>query len=261
MARDSFETALGAVLRHEGGYVDHPRDPGGATNMGITRATLAAFRGRPVTKAEVRGLTADEAGRIYRERYWNAVRGDELPAGVDLAVFDAAVNSGPSRAIRWLQGALALARDGRMGPATLAAARMAEPGALIRSFSAARLAFLRGLPTWPEFGRGWRRRVAETEAAALALARPRRAPTSLSIVSQENVDMDRSKPLIASKTLWANLVGFAAVLSSLLGVQIGAEDAGGLAEALAQIVAAASFVASTVFRVVATSRLTASGSS
>ena len=110
MAENRFETCLAHVLRHEGGYVDHPSDPGGATNMGITRKTLAHWRNvspwTDLPKLEVQKLTHGEAGLIYRALYWNACRAGDLPDGVDLAVFDFAVNSGPDRAVRTLQARL-----------------------------------------------------------------------------------------------------------------------------------------------------------
>lgn len=170
MAATSFARALDLVLRHEGGYVDHPRDPGGATNMGITRATLAGWRGTPVTRRDVRRLTLAEAARIYRHLYWDAVCGDELPAGLDYCAFDAAVNSGPARAARWLQRALGVRADGVIGPVTLAAAA-AEPVAAIRRMARARLSFLQRLMTWTTFGRGWSRRVRDMEACAIDMAR------------------------------------------------------------------------------------------
>lgn len=170
MAASSFDRALSLVLANEGGFVDDPRDPGGATNLGITRATLARARGRAVGVGEVRRLGRGEAAAIYRRFYWKAVRADELPAGLDLAVFDLAVNSGPSRAVRLLQRALGCREDGILGPVTLGAAAGREPAATIRALGRARLAFLRGLPTWSAFGRGWARRVARVERAALALA-------------------------------------------------------------------------------------------
>lgn len=163
-----FAACLDHVLAHEGGYVDHPRDPGGATHHGITRRTLALWRGRPVSKAEVRALTRVDVAPIYRARYWDAVRGDALPPGVDLCVFDHAVNAGPRTAITSLQRTLGTAADGRIGPATLAAAHAAPARALIRALCRRRLALLGRLPIWPTFGRGWTRRVAAIEAAALA---------------------------------------------------------------------------------------------
>ena len=176
MAPTSFRAALALVLRHEGGFADHPLDPGGPTKFGITRATLARWRGRAVGAAEVRSLGAAEAGAIYRRLYWEPVGGDGLPAGVDLAVFDFAVNAGPTRAARTLQAVLGCAADGIVGPATLAAAQAAPAPHTIRGLTRARLDHLAGLRTWPVFGRGWRRRVVEVEEAALRRARLAASP-------------------------------------------------------------------------------------
>jgi lysozyme family protein len=170
MAASGFDACLAVVLASEGGYADDPRDPGGATNRGITRATLAHWRGRPVSKTELRTLGRAEAVRIYRALYWDAVRGDDLPPGIDLAVFDHAVNAGPGRAVRTLQAALGQARDAIVGPATLAATRAAAPAPLIRDLCRRRLALLARLAAWRSFGRGWHARIARTEAAALAMA-------------------------------------------------------------------------------------------
>jgi len=171
MAKQSFEAAMPHVFRHEGGYADHPSDPGGATKYGITRATLSGWRGRPVSKTDVRRLTRDEAAAIYRARYWTAVCGDGLPAGVDYCVFDASVNSGPARAAKWLQAAARVRQDGVVGPVTLAAATARDPKRLIEDICDVRLAFLRGLSNWAVFGRGWERRVADVRRAARAMAR------------------------------------------------------------------------------------------
>src|SRR5687767_1827204 len=97
MAADNFDASLKFVLQFEGGFVDHPKDPGGATNLGVTIHTLSAVLGRPATKAEVKALTPKTVAPIYRQRYWDKVRGDDLPLGVDLAVFDFGVHSGPKR--------------------------------------------------------------------------------------------------------------------------------------------------------------------
>lgn len=168
--KSNFPKALDAVLKHEGGYVDHPRDPGGATNLGITKAVLEAWRGRKVTRAEVRALGRKEAADIYRARFWTSTRCDELPAGLDYAVFDFAVNSGPGRAVRNLQAAVGAKRDGVIGGLTLAAVARIRRADAIRTLCDRRLAFVRALKTWPTFGKGWKRRVEEVRAAALALA-------------------------------------------------------------------------------------------
>ena len=174
MAEGRFEQCLDEVLRHEGGYVDHPRDPGGATNMGITRKTLARWRKvspwTALAKSEVARLSRAEAALIYRANYWNACRAGEMPAGLDLALFDFAVNSGPDRAVRMLQAAAGVAADGEVGPVTLAAVRTAAVGQLINRLCDRRLGFLERLASFATFGRGWTRRVTAIRAAALVAA-------------------------------------------------------------------------------------------
>lgn len=173
-----FAACLAETLRQEGGFVDHPLDPGGATNMGITRRTLATSRGvSPWWKlpvADVRKLAEPEAASIYRARYWQPCRGDALPPGLDLAVFDYAVNSGPDRAIQALQRALGVTADGRIGPQTLGAlqAKIALRGAadLIVALCNGRLSFLDQLTLSATFGAGWRHRVDLIRAAALKMA-------------------------------------------------------------------------------------------
>lgn len=170
-ASERFARCVAEVLKHEGGYVDHPRDPGGATNRGITHLTLADWRGHPVTKADVQALGEQEAREIYRARFWNAVQGDRLPAGLDLAVFDFAVNSGPGRAARMLQQQLGVVADGAIGPVTLAAIRKVNASRLASGLCRARLAWMRGLSTWATFGKGWTARVVDVERVALEMAR------------------------------------------------------------------------------------------
>ncbi|HIC66466.1 MAG TPA: acetylmuramidase, partial [Paracoccus sp.] len=170
MARENFAACMAEIFAHEGGYVDHPKDPGGATNMGITIGTLREWRGGPVTKDDVRSLTKREAETIYRARYWNPVRGDDLRAGVDLVALDPAVNSGVRRGVQWLQRAVGVTADGKMGPLTLKAANDATPVDAIKRACAVRMGFLRGLRTWDTFGRGWSRRVARVEAVAVRMA-------------------------------------------------------------------------------------------
>lgn len=170
MARESYDRALSEVFKHEGGYVDHPKDPGGATNMGITFAVLKAWRGREITKQDVKNLTRAEAADIYRKNYWDKVRGDELPAGLDLAVFDFAVNSGPKRAAEFLQRLLGVTADGIIGPDTLAAVRAIKDVALmINMYMDRRESFLKGLKTFPTFGKGWMSRTKAVRQSALEL--------------------------------------------------------------------------------------------
>ena len=178
--RHHFDECLAFTLRAEGGFSDHAADPGGATNMGITRATLAAVRGHAVSKADVRALTRVEAADIYRALYWKAVRGDELPGGVDAVVFDYAVNSGPKAAIRTLQGALGFKQDGVLTRRCVLAAQGADYAGLVRSLCAARMNFLKRLSTWLVFRRGWTARMEALEKVALAMCAkaPRRAAAS-----------------------------------------------------------------------------------
>jgi lysozyme family protein len=167
-----FHQAVELVLQHEGGFVDHPRDPGGATKFGITRETLSRARGGPASVEDVRELTRAEAVTIYRRLYCDVLRADEMPSGIDLAVFDLAVNSGPVRAVRMLQAVLRVTADGIVGPVTLKAAWRADPPETIRRLTRDRLGFLGRLASWPVFGRGWRRRVLAVEQGALRLASP-----------------------------------------------------------------------------------------
>jgi lysozyme family protein len=163
----NFQRCLAEVLKHEGGWADHPSDPGGATMKGITIGTYAQWKGRKVTKAELRAITDDEVATIYRRKYWDVVRGDDLPAGLDLVAFDAAVNSGPARGARWLQQGLGVNADGKIGPLTINAANGAYAPAVIERAIGFRLSFLRNLKTWGAFGRGWQRRVDGVKAVAL----------------------------------------------------------------------------------------------
>jgi lysozyme family protein len=168
--QSNYESSLSLVLVHEGGWADHPKDPGGATMKGVTIGTYSDFLGRPATKPELRAISEAHLEAIYRRRYWDAVRADELPAGVDYCTFDAAVNSGPTRAARWLQIAIGgVVVDGEIGPRTVAAARDVAPAWVINRYCDVRLAFLKTLKTWPTFGKGWARRVEDVRKHALAM--------------------------------------------------------------------------------------------
>lgn len=170
MAASTYDDALRRLLAHEGGYSNHPADPGGPTKYGITLSVYRRYAKPDATPADVRAMTVTDAKAIYRARYWNALRCDELPAGVDYAVFDYGVNSGVARAARVLRHVVGAARGQGVDAAVLAAVRRREARTLINAICDERLAFLKRLKTWAVFGRGWSRRVAEVRAAALALA-------------------------------------------------------------------------------------------
>ncbi len=177
--RQNFDECLALTLRAEGGFSDHADDPGGATNMGITRATLSGVRGHAVSKADVRALSREEAVEIYRNIYWSQVRGDELPMGVDAVVFDQAVNSGAKSAVRALQGVLGFKQDGVMTRGCVRSAQAADHAALVRDLCAARMNFLRRLSTWLVFRRGWTARMETLEQAALAMCAASRATAQI----------------------------------------------------------------------------------
>ncbi|MBB3771503.1 lysozyme family protein [Angulomicrobium tetraedrale] len=173
MTASSYDGALKRVLVHEGGYANHPADPGGATNRGVTQRVYDGWRTRKGQPARsVREITPAEVAAIYDMQYWDKVRGDDLPAGIDYVVFDGGVHSGPVQSVKWLQRALGVAADGSIGAATLGALE-AHPDhdALIADIIARRLAMLRGLKTWSTFGKGWSSRLKDVLAHGQALAR------------------------------------------------------------------------------------------
>lgn len=195
----NFDRALPEILRHEGGFVNHPKDPGGATNKGITIGTLRRL-GIDVDGdgdsdiADLKGLRHEHVARVYKLFYWDAVKADLLPSGVDYTVADFAVNSGPGRAAKHLQRALGVAQDGSIGPKTLAAAAEADPVAVISAIHGSRMRFLQGLPIWPTFKGGWTRRVDEVRAKSLAMAASPSRPVAVSPPPVSGVKPDRPRP-------------------------------------------------------------------
>jgi len=162
----NFPASLALVLKAEGGFVNHPRDPGGMTNLGVTRNVWRDWVNRDVDEAEMRSLTPELVTSLYKTRYWDAVKADDMPRGVDYALFDSAVNMGPSRAAKMLQAALEVKTDGVIGRATIAAATAADPVELLEAFSLGKEAFYQSLPTFATFGKGWLNRVAHVQDAA-----------------------------------------------------------------------------------------------
>jgi len=169
--KDNFEQCLAITLAHEGGWADHPKDPGRATMKGITIGTYAQFKGRKVTKDELRNISDADLRTIYRRNYWDKVRGDDLPTGLDLVAFDGAVNSGPSRGARWLQHGVGALPDGKIGPETVRAATITNAAQAVGRACDARLSFLRSLKTWATCGKGWSSRVEDIRAKAIGMAR------------------------------------------------------------------------------------------
>jgi lysozyme family protein len=167
----NFDACFNLMLAHEGGYVDHPSDPGGRTNLGVTQRVWEEWLGRPVSEKEMRALTPAMVKPLYKRKYWDAVRADDLVDGVDYCVFDVAVNSGPGRAIKFLQSCVGVTPDGGFGPRTLAAVKEAEkdPNRLVELYCARRLEFLQSLKTFETFGKGWSRRVQEVKDKALKM--------------------------------------------------------------------------------------------
>jgi lysozyme family protein len=167
--KQNFDAALKAILHHEGGYVDHPADPGGRTNLGVTQKVWEEWVGHEVDEKAMRALTPELVGPMYKAKYWDKIKGDDLPEGVDYAVFDAAVNSGPGRAAKWLQSCVGVEPDGGIGPKTLAAVAAFDPKELVEDYAKRRLSFLMDLPHWGTFGKGWGRRVAEVQNTASSM--------------------------------------------------------------------------------------------
>ena len=179
MAQSTYTEALARLLAHEGGYTNHPSDPGGPTNFGITIIDYRKYVKPDATAADIRAMKLDEAKAIYRAKYWDAQRCDELPAGVDYAVFDYGVNSGIGRSGRVLRRCLKLADStSTVSDAVLAAAKHVDARTLIGAICDERLRFLQSLRTWSVFGKGWGRRVADVKEAALAMASGAIAPAA-----------------------------------------------------------------------------------
>lgn len=171
MATGNFEKALREILRHEGGYVNHPKDPGGITNLGVTKAVYDAWIRRSATVVEMKGLTPALVAPLYRINYWNKVKGDALPVGLDLCVFDFAVNAGPSRAVKYLQMLVNVKQDGVLGPMTIDKVnkyvQTVGNDTAARKYQELRRGYYKKLKTFSTFGKGWLRRVDEVEATAV----------------------------------------------------------------------------------------------
>ena len=167
--QNNWIKCLETILHHEGGYVNHPKDPGGETNLGVTKRVYEDFGG---TK-DMKDLTREDVEPIYKKNYWDRVKGDDLPAGLDLCVFDFGVNAGTGRAAKYLQTLIGTVADGGIGPNTLKTldAYVNENGikTTIENYQAERQKYYESLSTFDTFGKGWTRRVTETTELALKM--------------------------------------------------------------------------------------------
>lgn len=202
MAEANRELWLATIFEVEGGYVNHPDDPGRATNMGVTQATLADWRGEPVNPEDVAQLTKEEAKAIYLSRYWQVVRGDQLPSGLDLYVADFAVGSGPKRAALELQRLVDTEDDGFIGQKSLEAVRKCDPLKLLLSYHAARMNFLLGLKHWDTFGRGWTNRC--NRVFAIAQGKIQKRPAAAEAVASNIIKTNAPTAVVNGGLLaWA----------------------------------------------------------
>ena len=163
---ENWDKAFERVMKSEGGFVNHPSDPGGMTNLGVTKKNWENWVKHPVDEAEMRGLTHEKVKPFYKANYWDPVKGDELPSGIDYLTFDFAVNAGVGRAAKILQFALGTTADGVIGKGTIGVALKADPDETIRKFSEEKEKFYKSLPTFGTFGKGWLNRVAEAKDLA-----------------------------------------------------------------------------------------------
>jgi lysozyme family protein len=237
---DTFEVALAHVLEMEGGWSDDPYDPGGPTHRGITLATLASVRGAQVTPDTVADLTAalkalslTDTRSIYRDRYWRPARCDDLPRGLAVMHFDAAVNHGVTGAARMLQEALGVDVDGEIGPQTLSAARRIDQDRIVRGYAVIRERKYRSLPHFWRFGRGWLARVETTLAEALRAGLSTPATSSHPQPVSKGAPMDTSnstttdgKWWLQSLTIWGTIVTALATVLPALGPLVGIDLTG-----------------------------------
>jgi lysozyme family protein len=173
MAAENYQKCLAMILHHEGGYVNHPKDPGGMTNLGVTKRVYEDWVGYSVSEHTMQNLTEEDVAPIYRKNYWDRIKADDLPSGLDLCVFDFGVNAGTGRAAKYLQNLIGTVADGGIGPNTLRAlANYVDSEGVesaIKNYQAERQSYYEKLKTFETFGRGWTRRVEETTESALEM--------------------------------------------------------------------------------------------
>jgi lysozyme family protein len=169
MMISNWEKSFAEMIKSEGGFVNNPKDPGGATNWGVTKAVWEAWVKHPVTVDDMKQLTQDQVKPLYKKNYWDAVHGDDLPIGLDFLVFSFGVNAGTGRSIKILQTSLGTVADGQIGPNTLKKIQEADAKDLIERFSASKIAFYKSLSTFSTFGKGWLNRVDREKQEALKM--------------------------------------------------------------------------------------------
>jgi len=166
----NWDKCFDLVIVNEGGYVDNPADPGGATNWGCTKAVWEQYIGHEVSKEDIRNLTKEDVKPLYKRNYWDAIHGDALPSGLDYCLFDCAINSGVGRAAKFIQEIVGVFADGAIGNNTVTAINQMNTVTMINEFSDKRQAFLETLKTFPVFGKGWTKRVTEVRIKSLEMA-------------------------------------------------------------------------------------------
>lgn len=164
---NNFNQCLELVLKSEGNYINNPSDPGGQTNLGVTRKVWEEWVGRESSEKEMRSLTKEQVGPLYKAKYWLACYGPQLPLGIDYMAFDASVNMGVGRAIKLLQESIGCVPDGMIGPRTMQLIDQKKPYDVIQAYSKRKTEFYEGLKTFPVFGKGWLNRVDHVRLSAI----------------------------------------------------------------------------------------------
>ena len=170
MMLTNWYTSFDLLIKSEGGYVDNPKDPGGRTNLGVTQKVWESWVGRESNEKEMRSLTKANVEPLYKRKYWDACRCDDLPTGLDYLVFDFAVNAGVGRSAKTLQSCVGVSVDGQIGNQTIEATKKIAPSDLIEQFSEAKRNFYKSLVTFPTFGKGWLNRAEQVEIDAKLMA-------------------------------------------------------------------------------------------
>lgn len=239
--KTTYARAMKGIRISEGGYSNHPKDPGGATNFGIIQTVYDEYRSsQKLVKQSVKLITESEVNGIYKTRYADKVRYDELPAGIDYATLDGAVNSGVNRGAKWLQTALGISADGIVGAGTITAAAKADAIKTVKSMCAKRMSFLRGLTIFSTFGKGWTSRVSRVEAESVSMAMEARGISAkslpIALKSESDAAATSSKAAKNSATAsgagaagsagtatqttdWSNLAGLESII--LIGATVG----------------------------------------